>query len=87
MDDSLKFDAKEIMVDLSKNGIGCRPFFYPMHQQPVLINQGLFKGESYPVAEQLSRKGFYLPSGLSLTEDQIVRVSDTLKKTLQIMKK
>lgn len=85
--ESLKFNAKQIMVELSKNGIGSRPFFYPMHKQPVLINQGLFKGESYPVAEQLYRRGFYLPSGLSLTENQIERVSDTLKKTLQIMKK
>jgi len=86
LDDELKFDAKEIMSNLHKNGIGCRPFFYPMHQQPVLINSGLFKGEKYPVAERLYRQGFYLPSGLSLTEDQIKRVSFSLKKIFQMMK-
>lgn len=86
LDDELKFDAKEIMSNLHKNGIGCRPFFYPMHQQPVLKNAGLFKGEKYPVAERLYRQGFYLPSGLSLTEDQIMRVSFTLKNIFQMMK-
>lgn len=86
LDDSLKFDAREVMVDLSKNGIGCRPFFYPMHQQPVFLNKGLFKNESYPVAERLYKKGFYLPSGLSLNEDQIISVSNSLKKILKNMK-
>ncbi len=86
LDDSLKFDAKEVIVNLTKNGIGCRPFFYPMHQQPVFLNQGLFKNESYPVAERLYKKGFYLPSGLSLNEDQIISVSNSLKNILKNLK-
>jgi perosamine synthetase len=80
LNDATNFDAKKVMNDLLKNGIGSRPFFYPMHQQPVLIKRGLFQDESYPVAEKLYQKGFYLPSGLALTEDQIIHVSKTLKK-------
>ena len=83
LENSFKMDAKDILIDLHKNGIGCRPFFCPMHKQPVLKKQGLFEGESYPVSEHLYRKGFYLPSGLALTEDQMIRVSDTLKKILK----
>ena len=41
---------------------------------------------SYPVAERLYKKGFYLPSGLSLNEDQIISVSNSLKKILKNMK-
>ena len=74
------------MSSLHKNGIGCRSFFYPMHLQPVLLNAGLFKGEKYSAAERLYRQGFYLPSGLSLTEEQIMRVSFTLKKIFKMMK-
>ena len=74
------------MSQLGKKGIGTRPFFCPMHKQPVLLNKDLFKGESYPNAEHLYKKGFYLPSGLSLSEDQIVRVSTELKKILQVRK-
>jgi perosamine synthetase len=80
LEDSFALNAKDIINDLLKNGIGCRPFFCPMHQQPVLKKQGLFEDESYPVSERLYQKGFYLPSGLALTEDQIIHVSDTLKK-------
>lgn len=63
--------AHELIEELGKKGIGCRPFFYPMHQQPALKKLGLFEGERYPVAEWLYEKGFYVPSGLSLTEEQM----------------
>jgi perosamine synthetase len=82
LDDSLPFDAEEAMCRLAKLGVGCRPFFYPMHQQPVLKEMGFFEGETHPVAERLYRRGFYLPSGLALNEEQISRVSDAMKNIL-----
>lgn len=86
LDNSLNCDTNEIMKNLSENAIGCRPFFYPLHQQPVFKEEGLFKDESYPVAEGLYKRGFYIPSGLGLTEDQIYRVSDTIRKVYKKMK-
>ena len=80
LDDSVEFDAEEAMKRLAKLGVGCRPFFYSMHQQPVLRELGLFEGESYPVAERMYQRGFYVPSGLALTEDQILRVADALNQ-------
>ena len=50
-----------------------------MHEQPVFQKMGLFKNESYPEAEKLARQGFYLPSGLGLTDDQIEIVSASVK--------
>ena len=76
-------DAKEVMKELNKRGIGTRPFFYPMHLQPVFKKMGLFIGEKYPNAEKLYKKGFYIPSGLSLTEEQIQYVSAALKEVLK----
>jgi perosamine synthetase len=62
---------------LADQGIGCRPFFYPMHQQPVLNQMGLIKKSDHcMVAENLYMRGFYIPSGLSLTEDKIRTVAD-----------
>jgi perosamine synthetase len=55
-----------------------------MHQQPVLLEMGLFREASYPNAERLYRQGFYLPSGLSLTEKQIVEVAQKVRKVLSI---
>ncbi len=66
------------MKKLAEIGIGTRPFFYPMHQQPVFKKMSWYENESYPVAERLSERGFYIPSGLAITEEQIHIVSDKL---------
>jgi len=83
LDDSVPCEAAEVIRRLAALGVGCRPFFCPMHLQPALTNRGLFTGESHPVAERLYRRGFYLPSGLALTEAQMERVADALRAALQ----
>jgi perosamine synthetase len=71
---------KERMVKhLSAHQIGTRPFFWNMHEQPVFQKMGLFKNEHYPIAEKLSRNGFYIPSGLGLTNEEILRVAACIR--------
>ena len=82
LDESLGVDAKWFMQQLQTRGIGNRPFFWPMHEQPVFKKMGLFGGEHYPVAERLARQGFYIPSGLSLQPAQIQRCAEV---TLDIL--
>jgi perosamine synthetase len=71
-------DSQELcdstVMKLNSNGIGTRPFFWCMHEQPVFKKMGLFLNENYPVAEKLARNGFYLPSGLGLSDDDILSV-------------
>jgi perosamine synthetase len=74
--------AVDAMGSLSEQGIGTRPFFYPLHMQPVFRKMGLFVGESYPVAEKLGHYGFYIPSGLALSTAQILQVAGAIKKVL-----
>jgi len=74
LNDEVPFHAKEAMKRLKKHNIGTRPFFWPMHEQPVFNRMGLFLDESYPIAEKIARQGLYLPSGLTLTVEQIDRV-------------
>lgn len=78
----LPFDATEAMSRLAAKGIGTRPFFWPMHEQPVFRKMGLFHDLRLPVAEGLARRGFYLPSGLALSDEQIHRVADEVKSIL-----
>lgn len=66
--------ANDTIKKLSDKKIGTRPFFWCMHEQPVFQAMGLFKDETYPVAERLARNGFYIPSGLGLTDDEIKEV-------------
>lgn len=74
--------ALNIQQHLSDNKIGTRPFFWCMHEQPVFNAMDLFRGQTFQNAEKIARNGFYIPSGLGLTSDQIDQVSDILLKAV-----
>ncbi len=80
LDESLSCDASVFAARLRRRGIDTRPFFLGMHEQPALLERGLFRGERYPVAERLARQGLYLPSGLTLTDQQIERVAAIVRE-------
>lgn len=67
----------ELRLVLAENGIETRTFFIPMHCQPVYWQT--FKGQRFPVSEQLCRDGFYLPSASSLTLDEIKYITDVIR--------
>jgi perosamine synthetase len=70
----------EFMRKLKAEGIDTRTFFIPVHEQPVFAKERDYQGLSFPVAEELSRIGFYLPSGLALTKSQIQEVCQVIKR-------
>jgi perosamine synthetase len=80
--ESAGMDAAEFAKRLAERGVMTRPFFLGMHEQPVFRQMGLFQGESYPVAERLARQGLYLPSGMTLTQEQLDRVCEAVKDAL-----
>lgn len=82
LEDNVPCAAKDVMRHLAEYKIGTRPFFWPMHEQPVFQRMGLFKDECYPVAERLARRGFYLPSGLTLDNEQIMYIVEKLSDVL-----
>ena len=49
-----------------------------MHLQPVFAKMNLFNNEKYPVAETLGVRGFYIPSGVGLKDEQVYRVIEEL---------
>ncbi len=82
LDDKIPVDADEFMKRLGAEGIGCRGFFWGMHEQPVFKEMKLFEGESYPVAENLARRGLYIPSGVNLNDDDQEYVVEKIKLIL-----
>ena len=66
IEDEFGMTMANLATELEKKGIETRTFFIPMHEQPVFLNMDLFKGESHPVAKELSKKGMYLPSNSGL---------------------
>lgn len=84
LDDSIRSTNLDILKILAGEGVGARTFFWCIHEQPVYRREGLFEGEHYKNAEYLARKGFYIPSGLALTEEQMeivaVKVEEAVNK-------
>jgi perosamine synthetase len=83
LSDSIPFDAKEAMKRLGELGVGTRPFFWPLHEQPVFRKIGLFDGERHDVAEKIARRGFYIPSGMALTDEQMERSAAAVKEIIR----
>ena len=67
-----------IVKKLTSAGIGTRPFFWPIHLQPVFQGMGMFRSTHAPISEILGKCGFYLPSGLALSSRQLKRVSEQI---------
>lgn len=82
LDKYTRADNRMAQKLLAEEGIGTRTFFWCIHEQPVYQKQGLFADESYPNAEYLARKGFYIPSGLALTREQMDNVIDKVLRVV-----
>ena len=77
------WEAATVIDKLAKKGVQTRPFFYPLHRQPAFRAFPWFRETSLPVSEDLYRTGFYLPSGLTLRNDQMIEVAAALEEVFQ----
>ena len=77
------FDVPHIARLLRENGVDTRPFFFPLHRQPVLAKYSLSKQPSLPISERLGAQGLYLPSFIGLSNEDISFCVDQLVTVLQ----
>lgn len=70
LDDDAPLRADALMAGLDEQGIETRPFFVPLPQLPPY-----FEERAYPVADRLGRQGLNLPSGASLTDDDVATIA------------
>jgi len=78
IEDTFGISRDELMKNLENDGIETRTFFYPIHVQPIYAKH--FIGEKFPIADELSRKGVNLPSGNSLTAQEVTYICECVKK-------
>jgi perosamine synthetase len=76
VEDAFGISRDELRRRLARRGIETRTFFIPIHLQPIYYE--LFRGQRFPVAEELCRRGLYLPSGATLTEAEVAYVCDVV---------
>jgi perosamine synthetase len=83
LEKEIPLDADQVIKKMKSIGIGCREFFWPMHEQPALKNEDFFgTPDQYPVSSRIARRGLYLPSSATLSKDEISKVCISLKKIL-----
>lgn len=74
----IKLNAKEAMQKLRNDNIETRPFFFPLHKQPVFKDLGIQDNLKRPVSEFIYDKGFYIPIGLNLDETKLQYISEKI---------
>jgi perosamine synthetase len=77
---SILVDEKEfgisrdkLMIDLAKNGVEARRFFYPIHTMPLYSKYAC--GDTFDVADRLSSCGINLPSSVKLKKEEIGEIT------------
>jgi len=79
--DEFGMTRDELRWFLADKGIETRTFFIPIHFQPIYY--ATYKGQRYPVAEDLCRRGLYLPSSSSMSKEEIRYVTEAVKEAQQ----
>ncbi len=74
-------DPEAIRKGLEEENIESRPVWKPMHLQPVYKDAPMYGGK---VCEEIFAKGLCLPSGSNMTDVELDRIEDQLKKLLEV---
>jgi perosamine synthetase len=80
MSDEVRADRDALTARLYERGIETRPVFYPVHSLPPYREAA--RGEEFPVAERLARRGFSLPTWAGLSLDDLSYVCERLRECL-----
>jgi len=80
LEESVPLDARSFAARLLEKGVETRPFFLGMHEQPVYANW--LSDLHFPVTERIARRGLYLPSGQTLTEESLMKVVSAVRSIL-----
>jgi pyridoxal phosphate-dependent aminotransferase EpsN len=71
-------DREAVRLALDAENIESRPLWKPMHLQPVFASCRVAGGD---VSADLFDRGLCLPSGSNLTEDDLLRIVETIKNS------
>lgn len=83
--DYIETTPYELLDKLAEGNIEARPVWKPLHLQPVFEGCKYYAHhEDFSVSDDLFARGFCLPSGSSLTEEQQLSVMETIKKNLSL---
>lgn len=67
---------EELMTYMKEKGVGTRPFYPPLHSEPAYG----YTDRHFPVTEEISAKGLWLPSSVLVTDEQIKYICECIKE-------
>jgi len=76
----------KVMEYLIEHGVGCKPYFTPIHLQPFYREMGFNEGD-FPITESVAKTTLALPFFSNMTEEQIEYVVKTLKEGIATVKR
>jgi perosamine synthetase len=79
-------DRDRMMLHLKENGVGCRPYFTPIHEQPYMVDKFGFEQEDYPVSADIGRRSIALPFHNNITLAEIQYVAKVIKEGVMLLK-
>ena len=75
-------DRNQVMQELRDAGIGCKPYFTPIHLQPFYRDKFGYEEGDYPITEKVAGQSLALPFYNDLEDEEIEYVVDKLKQAL-----
>lgn len=78
-----KYNRNYVVKELLKKKIQTRNFFFPMNRQKIFKKLKIFAKNKFPNSDYLSSNGFYLPSGLSLSNNEIKYICKNINLILR----
>lgn len=77
-------DRDGVMAHLRQSGIGCRPYFTPIHLQPFYREMFGYRGGGFPVTEDAARRVIALPFFNKLASEQVDYVVEKLREGIEL---
>jgi len=76
VDKSIRDNMMEYLI---KNGIGCKPYFTPIHTQPYYAEKFGFKKGDFPVTDMIADECIAIPFYTNITEEEMDYVIEKIK--------
>jgi perosamine synthetase len=76
-------DRDRVIGRLAERGIPARPYFTPLHLQPLYRSMFGYAPGDFPVTERVAASTLALPFSSRLTEDQVGQVADALRDAVR----
>lgn len=78
---AINISRDNFMQELKHKGIETRPFFVPIHKQPMYQEQ--YGNLSFPMTTKLAESGINLPSSIDLGENDIKIISNKIRMLIK----